>query len=154
MAEKTRKQINRKMVCIICGILAVIVVLTSLIFAFSKKETNEVLQATKSTANAVNLENNEHMHVEEDASGDKVPVPNGYVGSKATGENEIDTGYVIYEGEEEVNDSNVEESQKTRNQYVWIPVPDATTMYGTDENGKKWGSYMILQQKQEKLSIQ
>ena len=29
MAEKTRKQINRKMVCIICGILAVIVVLTS-----------------------------------------------------------------------------------------------------------------------------
>ena len=68
MAEKTRKQINRKMVCIICGILAVIVILTSLIFAFSKKESNEVLQATKSTANAVNLENNDHMHVEEDAS--------------------------------------------------------------------------------------
>ena len=39
MAEKTRKQINRKMVCIICGILAVIVVLTSLIFAFSKKDS-------------------------------------------------------------------------------------------------------------------
>ena len=139
MAEKTRKKISRKMVCIICGILVIIVVLTSLIFAFSKKETNEVLQATKSTANAVNLENNEHMHVEEDASEDKVPVPNGYVGSKVAGENEIDTGYVIYEGEEEVNDSNVEEAQKTRNQYVWIPVPDATTMYGTDENGKKWG---------------
>ena len=91
MAEKTRKKISRKMVCIICGILVIIVVLTSLIFAFSKKETNEVLQATKSTANAVNLENNEHMHVEEDASGDKVPVPNGYVGSKVAGENEIDT---------------------------------------------------------------
>ena len=139
MAEKTRKQINRKMVCIICGILAVIVVLTSLIFAFSKKENSTVLQATKSTVNAINLENNEYMHVEEDASGDKVPVPNGYVGSSVAGENEIDTGYVIYEGEEEVTDSNVADAQKNRNQYVWIPVPDISKFYGTDANGKKWG---------------
>lgn len=139
MAEKTRKQINRKMVCIICGILAVIVVLTSLIFAFSKKENSTVLQATKSTVNAINLENNEHMHVEEDASGEKVPVPNGYVGSSVTGENEIDTGYVIYEGEEAVTDSNVADAQKNRNQYVWVPVPDISKFYGTDANGKKWG---------------
>ena len=89
--------------------------------------------------NTENLQDNEHMYVEVDSSGDKVPVPNGYVGSKATGENEIDTGYVIYEGTEEVNNDNVEEAQKTRNQYVWIPVPDASKMYGTDENGKKWG---------------
>ena len=139
MAEKTRKKINRKMVCIICGILAVIVVLTSLIFAFSKKENSAVLQATKSSANAINLENNEYMHVEEDASGDKVPVPNGYVGSSVTGENEIDTGYVIYEGEESVTDSNVAEAQKNRNQYVWVPVPDISKFYGIDANGKKWG---------------
>ena len=139
MAEKTRKQINRKMVCIICGILAVIVVLTSLIFAFSKKENSTVLQATKSTVNAINLENNEHMHVEEDASGDKVPVPNGYVGSSVEGENEIDTGYVIYEGEEEVTDSNVADAQKNRNQYVWVPVADISKFYGTDATGKKWG---------------
>ena len=139
MAEKTRKKISRKMVCIICGILAVIVVLTSLIFAFSKKENSTVLQATKSTVNAINLENNEHMHVEEDASGDKVPVPNGYVGSSVAGENEIDTGYVIYEGEEAVTDSNVADAQKNRNQYVWVPVPDISKFYGTDANGKKWG---------------
>ena len=139
MAEKTRKQISRKMVCIICGILAVIVVLTSLIFAFSKKENSTVLQATKTTANAVNLEDNEYMHVEEDASGDKVPVPNGYVGSSVAGENEIDTGYVIYEGEEAVTDSNVADAQKNRNQYVWVPVPDISKFYGTDANGKKWG---------------
>ena len=139
MAEKTRKKISRKMVCIICGILAVIVVLTSLIFAFSKKENSSVLQATKTTANAVNLEDNEYMHVEEDASGDKVPVPNGYVGSSVAGENEIDTGYVIYEGEEAVTDSNVADAQKNRNQYVWVPVPDISKFYGTDANGKKWG---------------
>ena len=87
----------------------------------------------------LNLQENGHMHIELDSTGDEVPVPNGYVGSKSTGENEIDTGYVIYEGTEEVNDDNVEDAQKTRNQYVWIPVPDASKMYGTDVNGKKWG---------------
>ena len=42
------------------------------------------------------------------ASGDQVAVPNGFVGSKVTEENEIDTGFVIYEGEEEVTDSNAQ----------------------------------------------
>ena len=139
MTEKTRKKLNKKIVCIICGILAVIVVLTSLFFVFVRKGNSEELQATKLSVNAINLENNEHMHVEEDASGDKVPVPNGYVGSSVEGENEIDTGYVIYEGEEEVTDSNVADAQKNRNQYVWVPVADISKFYGTDANGKKWG---------------
>ena len=97
--------------------------------------------AIKSSLKEYNLEleENEHMHLEEDSTGDKIPVPNGYVGSKVAGENEIDTGYVIYEGEGEVNDENVVKAQKTRNQYVWIPVPDVSKMYGIDENGKKWG---------------
>ena len=95
-----------------------------------------MLQAEKTE---LNLEDNEYMHVEKDASGDKVAVPNGYVGSNATGENEIDNGYVIYEGEEVVTDSNVADAQKSRNQYVWVPVPDISKFYGTDANGKKWG---------------
>ena len=115
-----------------------ILVLICLSITYSKNDSKVVLATTKEF-NTENLQDNEHMHVELDSDGDKVPVPNGYVGSKATGENEIDTGYVIYEGIEEVNDENVEEAQKTRNQYVWIPVPDASTMYGIDENGKKWG---------------
>ena len=93
----------------------------------------------KAQTREIVLEDNENMHVEKDASGDKVPVPNGFVGSKVAGENEIDTGYVIYSGEEEVNDNNVVEAQKTRNQYVWVPVPDISKFYGTDANGKKWG---------------
>ena len=112
---------------------------TVIVYAFVCKENSTVIQATKTTANAVNLEDNEYMHVEEDASGDKVPVPNGYVGSSVAGENEIDTGYVIYEGEEAVTDSNVADAQKNRNQYVWVPVPDISKFYGTDANGKKWG---------------
>ena len=121
-------------------ILATVTILVIMCVAITyvKSDTKEVVATTKEF-NSENLQENEHMHIEEDASEDKVPVPNGYVGSKATGENEIDTGYVIYEGEEEVNDSNVEEAQKTRNQYVWIPVPDASTMYGTDENGRMLG---------------
>ncbi len=118
--------------------VVMILVLICLLITYSKNDSKVVLATTKEF-NTENLQDNEHMHVEVDNDGDKVPVPNGYVGSKATGENEIDTGYVIYEGTEEVNDDNVEEAQKTRNQYVWIPVPDASTMYGTDANGKKWG---------------
>ena len=97
----------------------------------------KVAQATD--VQTQDLVDNENMTVETDASGDKVPVPRDYVGSQATGENEINTGYVIYEGEEAVTDANVAEAQKTRNQYVWVPVPDVSKMYGTDANGKKWG---------------
>ena len=118
--------------------IVLILVLICVSITYVKTGNKEVLATTQEFITE-NLQDNEHMYVEVDSSGDKVPIPNGYVGSKATGENEIDTGYVIYEGTEEVNDSNVEEAQKTRNQYVWIPVPDASTMYGTDENGKKWG---------------
>ena len=115
-----------------------ILVMLCIAITYVKSGNKEVLATTKEF-NTESLQDNEHMHVEIDNSGDKVPVPNGYVGSKVTGENEIDTGYVIYEGTEEVNDTNVEEAQKTRNQYVWIPVLDASEMYGTDANGKKWG---------------
>ena len=47
-----------------------------------------------------------------------------------------DSGFVIYEGEEEVTDTNVADAQKTRNQYVWVPVEDISKFYGTDANGK------------------
>ena len=127
---------GRKTIKILATVTILVIICVAITYV--KSDTREVLATTKEF-NSENLQENEHMHIEEDASEDKVPVPNGYVGSKATGENEIDTGYVIYEGTEEVNNSNVEEARKTRNQYVWIPVPDASTMYGTDANGKKWG---------------
>ena len=117
-------------------ILIIVLITTLAIGILSKKQNSTIVEAQKTN---LNLQNNEHMHVELDASGDKVPVPNGYVGSKVTGENEINTGYVIYEGEEEVNDTNKDEAQKSRNQYVWIPVPDISKFYGTDANGKEWG---------------
>ena len=128
---------KRKIIAIIASLLIIVLIAISLVY-FNTRENNIEIKSSLKEYNAESQEN-EHMHLEEDASGDKVPVPNGYVGSKVTGENEIDTGYVIYEGEEEVTDENVEEAQRTRNQYVWIPVPDLSTMYGTDKNGKVWG---------------
>ena len=136
----TKKPINKKIIIPMAILIIIVLIGTLVVFAFNKNKENEsanIAQETK-TRN-INLVDNEHMHVELDASNDQVPVPNGYVGSKATGENEIDSGYVIYEGTEEVNDSNVADAQKNRNQYVWIPVPDTSKFYGTDSNGKKWG---------------
>ena len=137
---------NKKRVISVIIAIAILLVVVGTVLAVTgvsnniKEEKAQVVEEqTESKASEIVLENNKYMHVEEDASGDKVPVPNGFVGSKVTGENEIDTGYVIYSGEEVVNDNNVTEAQKTRNQYVWVPVPDISKFYGTDANGKKWG---------------
>ena len=139
----TNTKQNNKIKVILPITLVVLVILGVVVFAFSNNKNLELAttneEGRKAETKAVVLEDNNYMHVETDASGDKVPVPNGFVGSTATGENEIDTGFVIYEGYEEVTDSNVADAQKTRNQYVWIPVPDPSKFYGTDANGKKWG---------------
>ena len=127
---------NKKIIIVTSLVLIIVLITTLAIGILNKKPKSTTLEANKIN---FNLQDNEHMHIELDASGDKVAVPNGYVGSKVTGENEVNTGYVIYEGEEEVNDTNKDEAQKSRNQYVWIPVPDISKFYGIDSNGKKWG---------------
>ena len=146
--NKKEKQINtntkqnNKVKVILPITLVLLVILGVVVFAFSNNKNLEVAtneETTKAETKELVLEDNKYMHVETDASGDQVPVPNGFVGSSVAGENEIDTGFVIYEGEEEVTDSNVADAQKTRNQYVWVPVPDTSKFYGTDANGKRWG---------------
>ena len=58
------------------------------------------------------------------ADGVVVPVPKGFTASEATGENEVNKGFVIYQKTDPVNDGNVLEEQKNRNQFVWIPVDE------------------------------
>ena len=48
-------------------------------------------------------------------------------------------GFVIYKGADQVNESNIETAQKTRNQWVWIPVPDIERIYEKDIAGKEKG---------------
>ena len=137
---------KKKVVGIVIAILILLLVLVTVLVVNTmsnkakEKEAQVIEEEKKETkTQEIVLADNKYMHVETDASGDKIPVPNGFVGSKATGENEIDTGYVIYEGEEEVTDNNAQTAQTSRNQYVWVPVPDISKFYGTDANGKSWG---------------
>ena len=82
----------------------------------------------------------EKVDVVESQDGKKVPIPKGYVASQATKENVVNGGLVIYEGTQEVNDSNVATARTSRNQYVWVPVDDITkvakTTGGVDIEGR------------------
>ncbi len=77
------------------------------------------------------------VKIETDSEGVKVPVPIGYVASKATNENTVKTGFVIYEGEDEVTDENSWDESIERNQWVWVPVSNPERIYETDSSGRK-----------------
>ena len=79
------------------------------------------------------------VNVVYDLDGVPVPVPKGYVGSSVADEKRINTGFVIYEGESEVNGEDLFNEQKTRNQWVWVPVNDVSRIYEEDVDGKKYG---------------
>ncbi len=86
-------------------------------------------------------ENWDTTKVDKIVSGDNivVPVPKGYIASSVSTENTVQNGFVIYEGTEVVNDSNVEDARIKRNQFVWVPVENTSEMYGIDIDGKAWG---------------
>lgn len=74
-----------------------------------------------------------------------VPIPKGFVASKATGENDKNNGLVIYEGTDAVTDSNLTTARTTRNQYVWIPVEysefsRAIPSYNTETQMIEWNA--------------
>ena len=73
-----------------------------------------------------------------------VPVPKGYVASGADGEHTVNTGFVIYEGTGEVTNENAWNESCTRNQWVWVPVPDISRIYETDSSGRKRVSYIHI----------
>ena len=72
-----------------------------------------------------------------DTAGVAVPVPIGFTASSVTGEHTVNDGFVVYEGEGEVNDSNYWEESKGRNQFVWVPVADPSRLYTQDSSTGK-----------------
>ncbi len=63
-------------------------------------------------------------------------------GNTDTMQNHKYGGFVIYEGAEEVTDSNQWTAQCERNQWVWIPIEDVSDMYWEDKtDGKLYGTY-------------
>ena len=73
-----------------------------------------------------------------DTAGVAVPVPKGYVASGADGEHTVATGFVIYEGEEEVTNDNVWDESTERNQWVWIPVSDSSRIFASETKAKTY----------------
>lgn len=126
--------------------------------ALKKEQANPTygVQYAKDTIDTSNWDL-DRVKIVEDTEGHPVPVPIGYSASKVKDESgnylerTIDNGFVIYEGEEEPEgtytvsnnvatmDGTVKTAQSTRNQYVWIPVYDSSTLYGKDASGKLWG---------------
>ena len=78
------------------------------------------------------------VNVVYDTEGVPVPVPKGFVASGADGEHTVNTGFVIYEGQGEVNNDNAWDESCSRNQFVWVPVYDTSRVYEEIGNtGKK-----------------
>jgi len=69
-------------------------------------------------------------------------IPAGYVASSVDTEDEVEEGLVIYQGTEAVTADNVDTAKKTRNQFVWVPVPNMTEfvreIWGDDRNEDNW----------------
>jgi len=77
------------------------------------------------------------MEIYTDEAGAKVPVPKGYIVSGKDDEHTVNTGLVIYEGDTPVTNENAWEESKTRNQWVWVPVPDVSRIYEEYNGGAK-----------------
>ena len=79
------------------------------------------------------------VNIAYDTNNVPVPVPKGYVASGADGEHTVNTGFVIYQGDGEVNNDNAWDESVSRNQWVWVPVYDSSRIYSIDANGKRSG---------------
>lgn len=73
--------------------------------------------------------------------GKTVPVPKGFVASEVNRkvtidgkeieevENKVSEGFVIYQGTDKVDNTNVETERTSRNQFVWVPYDTFKTAY-------------------------
>ena len=93
---------------------------------YAKKKLNEAGYVTTGSG-GIEVSNTGAVNkIYVDSEGKQAIIPEGFVASSATGENTIENGLVIYEGNEKVTNDNVEEARETRNQFVWIPVENIT----------------------------
>ena len=86
-------------------------------YAHEKLKESEIYNISVSNNGAVNM-----IYI--DKNKDTAIIPEGFIASQAAGENTINYGLVIYEGDEPVTDENVDIARQTRNQFVWVPVDD------------------------------
>lgn len=129
------KMKKRKIMIITAIALIIVIVAGAVIWKMlgirAEGESTQIDASKWDTENRVNIVY--------DTAGVPVPVPKGYTASSIDGEHTVNTGFVIYEGTESVTDSNKDTAQRTRNQWVWVPVTNMSDIYFTDSNGKKHG---------------
>ena len=118
-------QVYAKMLALIGILLVIIGIITVSLFNIKKEKLGYGgLEFTKEMdLSSVNLVESD------DGTPIQVPVPKGYVASSVESERTVNGGFVIYEGNEEVTETNLEEAKRTRNQFVWIPIENAGDMY-------------------------
>lgn len=138
--ENNKFVLKRKLICII--VLFLIVALLAVVLVCNRSSILDVIQRQANlpdTQKKVDIStwDSSKVSIITDDDGYKVPVPKGYVASDATGENLVESGFVIYEGTARVTDTNKEEQSKVRNQWVWIPVKDPSRLYTRDRNTGK-----------------
>lgn len=144
---------------------------TYLYAIIKNEETGEEIRSSNiaSTAYGTTYASLIYTTLEEDLSAGRYTVSINYYKSSSTSSSGLDSGYVksanvvsyddvgsaevndhkyggfvIYEGEEAVTDDNVATAQKTRNQWVWVPVDAETISRIYSENsttGVKTGKY-------------
>ena len=98
-------------------------------------ETNKEVQEEVDNKVEENTENIEsYENVEEDATDD-------VIADVIADDTTTDGTDTTDETETTVTqqDINIFNLQKSRNQYVWVPVDDPSRIYGVDSNGKIWG---------------
>ena len=98
---------------------------------------NSILEGTgtggdnKPTDPTANWDLNKVTKVESDDN-KIVPVPVGFTASTVAGEKSVSTGFVIKQGDNGGATSGV-------NEFVWVPVTDSSSMFGTDVNENSLG---------------
>ena len=85
---------------------------------------------------------------------DGVNIPEGYVASQVPGENTVEDGLVIYEGDEPVTEENHEEAMLNRNQYVWIPVEGINSMVMCESNTEASQCNLVYDEEADTLTCQ
>ena len=147
---------KNKVIAIVISIVG-IVVITGMIIMQVFMKTNVIERVSQSQevsevpkALDVSSWDTSKVTVYTDKSGKKAPIPVGYVASQVTGETEIDTGLVIYEGTGSVTGTRVGvpgtpawTASCNRNQWVWVPVNDVSRIY--DVSARKSKLYSITQ---------
>ena len=128
--KETNNKIKNKSknIIILFSSLFILISLITIFLFFNIRKANILEYGELEFNKEMNL-SNINLIESSDETPVQVPVPKGYVASSVESERTVNGGFVIYEGEEEVTDANLEEAKRTRNQFVWIPIENAGDMY-------------------------